>query len=67
MRVLHDAAGYVAGALVAARVVWGFVGSRYARFSQFVRAPETVVGYVRTIADGVPNGASSATIQQAGR
>ncbi len=49
---LHDATGYVAGALVAARVVWGFVGSRYARFSQFVGAPETVVGYLRTIADG---------------
>ncbi len=52
MERLHDAAGYVAGALVAARVVWGFVGPRYARFSQFVRSPETVVGHLRAIADG---------------
>ena len=47
---LHDAAGYVAGALVAARVVWGFVGPGYARFSQFVRPPETVVDYLGAIA-----------------
>ena len=49
---LHAAAGYVAGALVPARVVWGFAGPRYARFSQFVRPPETVGAYLRAIADG---------------
>ena len=51
MEGLHDAAGAVAGALVAARVVWGFAGPGYARFSQFVRSPATVVGYLRAIAD----------------
>ena len=49
---LHDAAGYAAGALVALRVVWGFLGPRYARFAQFVRSPETVIAYLRTIKDG---------------
>lgn len=34
---IHEPVGYVAVGLVAARVAWGFVGSRYARFSQFVR------------------------------
>jgi cytochrome b len=48
----HEAAGYVAGALVAARVVWGFLGSRYARFAQFVPPPPSVVAYLRAIAAG---------------
>jgi cytochrome b len=49
---LHDAAGYFAGGLVAFRVVWGFVGSRYARFAEFVRSPRTVLDYLGAIAGG---------------
>ncbi len=49
---LHAAAGYIAGALVAARVVWGFGGPRYARFSEFVRPPQRVVAYLRAVAEG---------------
>ena len=47
---LHALAGYVVGALVLARLAWGFVGPRYARFSQFVRPPGAVVDYLRSIA-----------------
>ena len=49
---LHDLAGYVAGALVLARVAWGFLGPGYARFSQFVRSPGAVAAYLRSIAAG---------------
>jgi len=49
---LHAWAGYVAGTLVLARVVWGFVGGGYARFSQFVRAPRVVFDYLVAIARG---------------
>ncbi len=52
MERVHSAAGYVAGALVAARIVWGFVGPGYARFSQFVRSPATVLVYLKAIAEG---------------
>ena len=48
----HEAVGYVAGALVAARIVWGFFGSRYARFAQFVSPPPIVVAYLKAIAAG---------------
>jgi cytochrome b len=49
---LHAGVGYAAGALVALRVVWGFVGPRYARFAQFVRSPNTVIAYLRALKDG---------------
>jgi cytochrome b len=49
---LHDWAGYSAGALVLLRFVWGFIGSRYARFSQFVRSPRAVFRYLGSIVSG---------------
>jgi cytochrome b len=49
---LHKAAGYTALALVAARTVWGFVGTRHARFSDFVPSPRQVLDYVRDWARG---------------
>jgi cytochrome b len=51
-RTPHEAVGYVATGLVAARVVWGFVGSRNARFTSFVRGPAAVIAYLRAIASG---------------
>ena len=49
---LHAWAGYVAGALALARVVWGFVGGGYACFAQFVRAPRVVLDYLGAILRG---------------
>ncbi|MDR3371904.1 cytochrome b/b6 domain-containing protein [Rhodoferax sp.] len=46
---LHTVVGYIAGGLVIGRVIWGFVGSKYARFSQFVRSPRIVIRYMKSI------------------
>jgi cytochrome b len=49
---IHTFAGYVAGGLILFRLIWGIVGSRHARFSDFVRGPATVLRYLRTILSG---------------
>lgn len=48
----HEPAGYVALAVVALRVFWGFAGSRPARFSRFVRGPRAVLRYAVQICAG---------------
>ena len=49
---IHHWAGYAAGGLVLMRLIWGALGTPYARFSQFVRHPKNVVGYLRAILTG---------------
>jgi cytochrome b len=44
---LHLFIGYCIAALLALRVVWGFIGPRHARFSDFVRRPRDVLAYLR--------------------
>lgn len=51
---LHELAGYAVIGLVLVRIVWGFIGTRYARFSDFVHRPSTVLGYAREMLGGKP-------------
>lgn len=49
---IHQWAGYAAASLVLMRLLWGVVGTPYARFSQFVRPPRAVLSYLRAILRG---------------
>ncbi|NCC26639.1 MAG: cytochrome B [Gammaproteobacteria bacterium] len=44
---VHVWAGYLVLSLIAVRLVWGLIGTRHARFSDFVRKPIDVLAYVR--------------------
>lgn len=47
--VWHAWLGYVALAIVVIRIVWGFVGTPYARFTNFVRRPTITLQYTRAV------------------
>jgi cytochrome b len=47
---VHIVAGYAIAGLIAARIVWGFIGPRHARFASFVRRPREIVAYLRDVA-----------------
>ena len=49
---LHQAAGYSVAALVGFRFVWGFVGTKHARFSSFVKSPFAVLAYIGRLLTG---------------
>ena len=47
--VWHEWIGYAALAIVAFRILWGGMGSHYARFAQFIRAPSATITYARAV------------------
>ncbi len=49
LRGLHTMLGYTVLGLVMFRLLWGFVGTRYARFSSFAYGPGKAVGYLRDL------------------
>jgi cytochrome b len=46
---VHVGAGYLIVALLIFRLVWGFVGNRYARFSNFLCSPMRSVAYLKDL------------------
>lgn len=48
-RDAHVLLGYTVGALLIFRLLWGFLGTRYARFSSFVYGPRELVDYLRSL------------------
>lgn len=48
-RDVHVTLGYTVLGLVAFRLVWGLVGTRYARFWSFAYGPRSVLSYVKSL------------------
>jgi cytochrome b len=51
---LHIYSGYVVLGLISFRVLWGLIGTRYARFSNFVYSPGAVIQYLKGLAAKKP-------------
>ena len=44
---LHIYSGYSIFMLISVRLVWGFFGSKYARFSDFIYSPSAIIHYLK--------------------
>jgi cytochrome b len=53
-RDLHVTLGYTFAGLIGFRLLWGFAGSRYARFASFVTGPRPVLRYLASVAMARP-------------
>jgi cytochrome b len=55
LQMIHYAFGYTACLLVLIRLVWGVIGTRYARFTQFLKGPKAVLGHFMAMLRGHPH------------
>ncbi|MDH4134195.1 MAG: cytochrome b/b6 domain-containing protein [Gammaproteobacteria bacterium] len=53
-RDLHVLLGYTVFGLIGFRILWGFIGTRYARFASFTFRPSQVVAYLRSLLSRSP-------------
>lgn len=53
-RLVHVFAGGTVTAIALFRLLWGIVGSKYARFADFVRGPQAALGYLKSLLGASP-------------
>lgn len=51
---LHERDGYFLMGLIGLRLIWAIVGTRHARFSDFVVGPRAALDYLRSLRSGHP-------------
>lgn len=51
-RWLHVSLGYTMMGLIVFRALWGFIGSRHARFTSFIKGPTEVFAYLKSLVSG---------------
>jgi len=54
LETLHAYSGYAIIGLLVFRLIWGFVGSKHARFADFVRGPREAIDYLKSMRAGRP-------------
>lgn len=46
---LHSYAGYTILGLIVLRLLWGIIGTKHARFSDFAQSPRTILNYLQQV------------------
>ena len=54
LRDTHVVAGYTLAGLIVFRLLWGFVGGGYSRFSEFLPTPRKTIDYIKSLINGRP-------------
>ncbi|MGH8120221.1 MAG: cytochrome b/b6 domain-containing protein, partial [Gammaproteobacteria bacterium] len=52
--IIHIYSGYAVPGLITFRIVWGFIGTKYARFSDFIYGSKRLIQYIRGLLTGKP-------------
>jgi cytochrome b len=50
----HIWAGYVVGIIICIRIIWGIIGSKHARFSDFIYRPSAILAYLKGLSQRKP-------------
>jgi len=54
LRLLHVTLGYTLAALMVVRIIWGFIGTKHARFTNFIKGPEATWKYLMSLLKAKP-------------
>lgn len=54
LETIHAWSGYVVIALIFFRIIWGFIGTKYARFSNFIYSSAEVKDYLKSLLSKSP-------------
>lgn len=54
LKGVHYRLGYFIIILVLARIVWGFIGTKHARFGDFLYRPVDIINYLKSLFSGKP-------------
>ncbi len=52
--LVHSYSGYFILGLLVFRIIWGFVGCKHARFSDFIFSPKETINYTKSMMSGTP-------------
>jgi len=52
LETIHAYSGYLILTLISVRIIWGFIGTEHARFSNFVRPVPVAISYLRGLFTG---------------